>query len=254
MGMAYRVKRKTIKYLETILIACAKPWFFYRKQLPAGVDLIGDLKNKFPALEINTIFDIGANTGQTTRTYVHGFPSAKIYSFEPVSETFDSLKCNSSGFSNVICEKIAFSNKMGEQEIALFSSEFSSLNSLNQALMNDEPDAKKEKITLMTIDAYASEKNIKTIDLLKIDTEGHEIPVLDGAGKLLAENRIKLIYCEVGFSGKNKRNTYLSTMVDYMQGKGFVFYAMYDISHIQLFRETHYGNVLFINRTLLPKH
>ena len=58
---------------------------------------------------------------------------------------------------------------------------------------------KKETVNVVTIDNFCKKNNIKKIDLLKIDTEGHEAEVLEGASKMLKKN-IKYILIEFHFS------------------------------------------------------
>src|SRR5262245_5023655 len=45
----------------------------------------------FARSKVNTIFDIGANIGQTTAVYSRLFPKATIYSFEPFPMAFEEL-------------------------------------------------------------------------------------------------------------------------------------------------------------------
>ena len=54
----------------------------------------------------------------------------------------------------------------------------------------------KEPIKLTTLDKYAKEHNITKIDLLKIDVEGHETKVIEGASGLIEKRLIKCIQFE----------------------------------------------------------
>ena len=58
---------------------------------------------------------------------------------------------------------------------------------------------KSEIVNVVTIDNFWKKNNIKNIDLLKIDTEGHEAEVLEGANKML-QKKIKYILIEFHFS------------------------------------------------------
>jgi len=44
--------------------------------------------------EVRTIFDIGANIGQTSAVYANLFPEAVIYAFEPFPDPFEQLGRN----------------------------------------------------------------------------------------------------------------------------------------------------------------
>ncbi len=51
-------------------------------------------------------------------------------------------------------------------------------------------------VDVIDLDTFVAENDISQIDLLKIDTEGHELEVLKGASNLLRENRVRAIQFE----------------------------------------------------------
>jgi len=55
------------------------------------------------------------------------------------------------------------------------------------------------EVPIDSIDSFCAQKKIDQIDLLKIDTEGHEMCVLKGAEKLLSEKRIDFVLSECEF-------------------------------------------------------
>ena len=58
---------------------------------------------------------------------------------------------------------------------------------------------RSEIVNVVSIDSFCKKKNIDKIDLLKIDTEGHEAEVLKGATRMLKKN-IRYILIEFHFS------------------------------------------------------
>lgn len=58
--------------------------------------------------------------------------------------------------------------------------------------------ARSEAVQLTTVDQVCAEDGIEQIDLLKIDTEGHEIEVLLGASSMLQAGRIASVQFEFG--------------------------------------------------------
>lgn len=58
----------------------------------SGVNVYHDTQKLAGAKLFQTIFDIGANVGQTTFKLVEHFPNSRIFAFEPVSETFKELE------------------------------------------------------------------------------------------------------------------------------------------------------------------
>jgi hypothetical protein len=68
---------------------------------PSGLSLAYDLKRILGDVPVNTIFDVGANIGQTALYFNKHFPGADIYSFEPVKATFNTLKNTVGHLSNI---------------------------------------------------------------------------------------------------------------------------------------------------------
>lgn len=225
-------------------------WIHKIKSLPVGVDLFYDTTIRLNHGPLTTIFDVGANEGQTLEWMRHHQPAAKFYCFEPVHSAFQKLKKNAAQDHNCITENIAFGEAAGEKTIRLFET-YSVLNSLKDELMSTEKNAKEEVIKIDTIDAYCKAKSIKQIDLLKIDTEGYELKVLEGADNMIANHQITFIYCEVGFQRSNQRNTWFPDLLTYLDSKGYYFFGMYDLSSHDWKRGNLFGNALFASKKLV---
>jgi len=100
---------------------------------------------------VNTVFDVGANTGQTYRIFRREFPAAFIRCFEPVTATFDKLALQIEGDVLAKAEKFAFGEQPGEKTILLFDHS-TDLNSLRDDLMNCARDAVEETVRIDTSD------------------------------------------------------------------------------------------------------
>lgn len=214
------------------------------KHLPVGTDIFHDLNRVFKKAE--TIFDVGANVGQTALSFSSRLNDSKIFSFEPVSMTFEKLNKNTHALNNVKCFNIALGSNNEEISIKIHNDSKSVLNSLKNEAMNI--DGKLEKIKVVTGDTFCKEKNIESIDLLKIDTEGYELEVLNGFKKMIEDGKIKAIYCEVGFSNQNKRNTNFGQLLEFADNNNFVFFGLYDVvNRHKIGRCENYANALFVN-------
>ena len=225
-------------------------WIYKHSDLPVGTDLVSDLKQKL-RIPLNTIFDVGANVGQTAIRFNEQFPQASIFSFEPVAATFNTLTSNVSPFKNIRCFPMALGEKKETVPIKLFPDSASVLNSLNEKAMNNAEGFRTEKIQVTSGDTFCASNNIPEIDLLKIDTEGFELQVLAGFSKMIAASKIKAIYCETGFSPSNSRNTFLNDLLLFAGQNGFQFYGLYDVVHSNIAIGNHFGNVLLVNKDIL---
>lgn len=144
----------------------------------------------------SVVFDIGANEGDYTEAVRHEFPGAVIYAFEPHPRTFERLKarCGSNAnLFNLACDsvpgRLELYDLAGEKGTQLASTSREALAPLGR-------DVESFSIEATSLDAFCQERGILRIDLLKIDTEGNERRVLEGARRLLAANAISRIQFE----------------------------------------------------------
>lgn len=178
--------------MKSLLVALAERALrcrIYRHSLPRGTDFFMDMERHFGREYFRELFDVGANIGQTAVRYAREFPAARIFSFEPTSESYVRLEENVKGLERVIPCRCALGAVAGKAEISL--EEDSRTNAIRGASTG-----KTEAIEVRTVDEVAHEKGVEHIDLLKIDTEGYEVDVLQGAGTLLASHRVGVVYAE----------------------------------------------------------
>lgn len=146
-----------------------------------------------------TFIDIGANQGEYSAELKHFWPEANIIAAEPNPCTFLALK-QKADLDRFKAVNLGFSELDGEAEIFFYKNDHQSQHAsiypdvLCEIHHDKEPDHRIVKVT--TLDSFCQENNIGFIDFVKIDTEGHELAILKGAERLLAENRIGLIQFE----------------------------------------------------------
>jgi FkbM family methyltransferase len=154
-------------------------------------------KNKFGIHTNSTFFDIGCNAGSFVKTIIHSLNiNSNIHSFEPhpilskkVKELYPSITMNE------LC--VADYNGNIDIYIPTYSVGISSIvkrpvfNTLNQ-------DINILNTNCITLDSYCEKNNIDYIDFIKIDVEGAEKKVFEGANKLLSSKKIKAGMFEVG--------------------------------------------------------
>lgn len=84
------------------------------------------------------------------------------------------------------------------------------------------------KCKVDTLDNRISSITDRHINILKVDVEGFEIPVLKGASKALSEQDIDVIYIEVGFDAKGTQQTYFAAIDEMLQGVGYRVFKIYE--------------------------
>ena len=154
----------------------------------------------FKKLEINVLLDIGANEGQFANKVRKNGYAEKIISFEPLKDVYKELIKNSEKDINWTTQNFALGDYNGE---TIINESNYSLSSSILPMTNLHLDAKKDssfisqhKISIKKIDTYIQEKKLNYNNIfLKIDTQGTENKVLDGANNNL--DKIKGILCEL---------------------------------------------------------
>ena len=133
------------------------------------------------------MIDVGACYGSTLLPFLKA--DYIIYAFEPDKKNreilnkyinYPNLTIDSRGVSNVIDNNVAFYRS--EQ-----SDGISGLSSFHESHFESQ------KINLTTLKHFCLEKNINSIDYLKIDTEGYDLLVLQGMNESIMP---KIIMCE----------------------------------------------------------
>jgi FkbM family methyltransferase len=203
---------------------------YQTKRMPYGCDLKEDIARLSPDLTMRTIFDVGANKGQTTLKYRQKFPEANIFSFEPVSQTFEVLKANVGVTPNVYCFNLALGEENKQEQMSVQGT--SGSNSItNVSQVNSQADKSLETVNIKTLDQFLQDDDhkIDQIDLLKIDTEGYECQVLRGAEATLQAEKIFYIFIEVTFRQQDNYHTQFSTISEMLADYNFNFVGLYDV-------------------------
>lgn len=135
---------------------------------------------------IDVILDVGANIGQYGSELRNIGYTGRIISFEPTSEAFAKLEKIASKDKLWQVNNMSLGERDGESTINIAKNSVSSsiLKDLPQ-LTDSAPEAafiKKETIKIKKLDSVFESLNIKDKNVyLKIDTQGYEKMVLDGA-------------------------------------------------------------------------
>jgi FkbM family methyltransferase len=133
-----------------------------------------------------TFVDVGANAGWFTAlaSRLVG-PTGKVYAFEPASDTFKVLLENTKKLPNVTAYNTALSNRAGKANF--YGGQNTGQRGLKSgAMMNG--DHILQEVDVRTLDSY----KVKP-DMIKIDTEGNEPDVIQGAADSIADNTILVV-------------------------------------------------------------
>ena len=182
-------------------------------------------------LNISSVIDVGAHKGEFLSYLLTIKRVKEIHAFEPQKKIFDILNLSFGKNKKIFLNNKALSNKNATRKMYVNSlsstSTFSKINKssswfkFKNFILNKKNSFQKiKKIKTIKLDDYFKIRNMKKVDLLKIDTEGHELNVLNGALKVFDKNKIKYLLIEVHYSDMYKN--YKSTEIhSFLKNKNF---------------------------------
>lgn len=182
------------------------------------------------------IFDVGAHHGYVSRTFRKMFPASKIYAFEPFKESYEKLKTNTASDPRINVFNFGLSNQVGTQPF--HSNPSSATNSL---LSTDELGSQIwgaglletqdiVKAQFKTIDSVIETMRIPKIDILKLDIQGAESIVMEGALVTCSRGLIRLIYSEIITQPTYKGQKRFDEAMAAFYNNGFDLYSIYNMS------------------------
>jgi FkbM family methyltransferase len=178
---------------------------------------------------INLLLDVGANIGQYSSLMRRIGYKGKIVSFEPLTSAFTELKKISDEDSNWTCENIALGNKEEKAVIHVSGNSYSSslLNILPSHITFDSDSnyIAEETIEIKKLDdVFQNYCQPSDVVMLKIDTQGFEKNVLEGAKQSL--NQVTLLQLEISIEPLYEKETLFLEMLNYLNEFGFDLFAL----------------------------
>ena len=181
----------SLRSIVTGVLLGAEDWFetemeFWRSRLHTGM----------------TVIDVGANAGVYTFSAAQKVgKTGTVIAIEPFVGCVNLLQetCRINQLPQVkVCHGAA-SNRPGKSKLSLKAS-----SELNELSDRDLPEGTYEEVNCFTLDSLIETYQLDRIDFLKIDAEGHEVPVLKGSDRILSEFRPVILYENIaGSQGSN---------------------------------------------------
>lgn len=157
---------------------------------------LGAIKLGITGKSAPVVFDVGANEGHWLSGVLELASDARVHAFEPqtnlarrVAATHPSVTINNMALADEpgMLELCDYDDNPGSQHATL-------LKGVIDGVHQGTP--RYTCVPVGTLDEYCYREGVDHIDLLKIDVEGFEMKVLQGAKRMLAEGRIDVIQFE----------------------------------------------------------
>jgi FkbM family methyltransferase len=194
----------------------------------------------------DVVWDVGANIGFYTKKFHKlvadnrrkKIPKMKrgcVVAFEPDMQAMKKLKKSFFSKKNILFKQIALSNT---NSFLKFSNDpMSPTNHIidtNSKLISENAIV---KVKSFKADSFIKKLNLPIPNVIKIDTEGFELEVLQGMRSILKNNSLREIFIEVHFSILKKRNLKkpIPSIIKLLKSNKFLI-SWIDSSHLRAYR------------------
>ena len=204
------------------------------------------------------ILDVGAHRGESVRFFKEIFPECKIYSFEPDPDNFEELEkcCVEINAAFPGGGAVALKQAVGDQSVPVqfFRQGISHLGGLLPINKRSEDSlgyaekALNQSISVeaITLDRFFIENRLQRIDLLKVDVQGFETAVLNGAKKVLQKTSCCTV--EVSFYDFYENSSSLVLVEQPMRNAGMVLWDISKVSKNPKNLRTDWAELVYVRR------
>jgi FkbM family methyltransferase len=177
------------------------------------------------------IFDVGANVGEWSSLIHRLYPQSRLFLFEPQPACHPQIAQKNLPGSVLIPYAVS---STANQVVQLFTSEaaceIASVHQRRDSYFNDRTFTTID-VRTVCIDDVVRENDLPRVDFMKIDTEGHDLAVLQGAMECLEGRLIKALSFEFGSGNINSR-TFFHDFWDLLTPLGYRLYRILPSSRL----------------------
>jgi FkbM family methyltransferase len=182
--------------------------------------------------EVRTILDIGANVGAASLYFALNYPHARVLAYEPAPLSYALLARNTQGLPRVEAFNIGLADE--DRRAFLYLGHQDSVT--NSVCSSPENTSAAVEVELRAARAVLAEQGVEAVDILKLDTEGCEVPILRSLASLIP--RLGVVFVE--YHDEEDRRE-----IDRLLGKTHVLYQGQVLG-------PHRGEFCYLARSRLP--
>jgi FkbM family methyltransferase len=172
------------------------------------------------------IYDIGAHRGTWTFECMNNFPNANYVLFEPQPNLRPEIERQLQG-KNYTLFSVGVGNNDGQLLFTYQDRDDSCTFNMTESEAKQKG-FKQLKTPIVKLDSFVKQKNLLKPDILKVDAEGIDLEVLDGAKELL-NTSVEVVLVEVGVLNGHFNNNALNVL-NYMDKANFKLFDITDLN------------------------
>lgn len=148
-------------------------------------------------LDLAHFFDVGASIGRWSSRVSHDFPRASFNLFEPLIDHSPSyqlkMRTTLARHPNFRLHKVALGAECKKTSMFMYPDNL--VGSTALPLQSTPVDARRVEVDMLTIDYVIQEFQLPVPQVIKMDTQGCELSVLQGATRTLPQVDVLLLEC-----------------------------------------------------------
>ncbi len=175
--------------------------------------------------KIGTVIDVGSYIGAFSFAIKIMQPEARVYAFEPLEENVKQFELNLKRFPNCLIFPLALGDHSGEVEF--WRSEFPASSSvlpmdeLHKIAFPYTANQSRQVVHMEKLDDHLPQLVLNGRVLLKLDVQGFEKRVLEGAVKTLKQ--VDYVLTEVSYQPLYQGQALFDEIYDFMRSHGFAY-------------------------------
>lgn len=182
------------------------------------------------------VFDVGAHHGHVAQAFREALPGCRVFAFEPFPDSFEKLRANTASDPSItplnfgLCDQVGkrtFHSNPSSATNSLLSTDPTGAATWGKGLLETQATI---ELDFKTVDAVLEELGLPRIDILKLDVQGAEPLVMEGAARACREGRIGMVYSEIitqpTYAGQKRLDQALAVFYD----RGFDLHNLYELS------------------------
>jgi FkbM family methyltransferase len=199
-----------------------------------------------PIYEPHIVLDVGAHHGWFFHCWQDWCPEAIVHAFEPSPAAFDAAVKYYGSHPNVKINQVGIGNCEGTMDLHMMDKSDVSNSFLHPAMETwtevqfEIGNISRSTVEITTINNYCAKKAISNVYLMKIDVQGFELEVLQGASNILAST--DYIFVEAGIQPFYEGAPAFTDVYSFIVDRGF---------HLIGMRAWHRGNYKLMETDML---